>query len=144
MLLPIVEALGLSVGYLNGAEETQNTLIQTRIKLLCLKNGFTFKSLEKELGFGNGVIRRWDESSPSISAVIKVANYFNVSVDWLCGLSISETRDCEMAAVCNYIGLDEDSVSLLQKLKQTPHWNEVVSHILRIAEIMGGVNTDGS
>lgn len=79
MLLPISDALGVSVESLDGTEESQNPFLLSRIKLLCLESGFTFKTLEKELGFGNGVIRRWDKSSPSISAVTKVAKHFNVS-----------------------------------------------------------------
>lgn len=138
MLLPISDALGVSVESLDGTEESQSPILLSRIKLLCLESGFTYKTLEKELGFGNGVIRRWDKSSPSISAVIKVANHFNVSMDWLCALSDAKTRDCEIAAVCDYTGLDEETIALFRKLKQNPHWNEVISYILRIAEIMEG------
>lgn len=136
MLLPISDALGVPVESLDEMEESQNPLLLSRIKLLCLENGFTLKSLEKELGFGNGVVRRWDKSSPSVSAIVKVAKYFNVSMDWLCGLSNAKTKDCEIAAICDYIGLDEEAVSFFRKLKQNPHCNEVVSHILRIAKIM--------
>ena len=57
----------------------------TQIKELCEKNNTTIKSLEKELGFGNGTIRRWDERIPSMDRVMKVAEYFNVSVSEITG-----------------------------------------------------------
>ena len=38
--------------------------------------------LEKTLGFGNGTIKKWGESSPSVDKLKKVADYFGVSVDY--------------------------------------------------------------
>lgn len=58
-------------------------MIVGRIKEFCKKNNITLAQLEKDLNFGNGTIRRWDDSLPSISKVIQVAQYFNVSVDEL-------------------------------------------------------------
>ena len=43
----------------------------------------TIAELEREVGFGNGTIRRWEDSSPSIDKVQKLAEYFNVSIDFL-------------------------------------------------------------
>lgn len=39
--------------------------------------------LEKELGFGSGTIRRWQTNDPGLEKVIKVADYFNVSINEL-------------------------------------------------------------
>lgn len=56
-----------------------------RIKGLCTQNNLTIGELEKKLNFGNGTVRKWDNSQPSIDNVMKVANYFNVSIDYLAG-----------------------------------------------------------
>ena len=37
--------------------------------------------LETELGFGNGTISRWRTSSPNTDKLLKVAQYFHVSLD---------------------------------------------------------------
>jgi len=58
-------------------------LIVTRIKELCKKESITLAQLEKELRFGNGTIRRWDNNPPSITKVTAVAKHFEVSVDFL-------------------------------------------------------------
>ncbi len=58
-----------------------------KIKLLCEKNGTTIKALEKELGLGNGSIRRWDDTAPSVDKVLLVAKRFGVTVEWLKGES---------------------------------------------------------
>jgi transcriptional regulator with XRE-family HTH domain len=65
------------------------TLVE-KIKSLCLSTGDTLASLEKKLGFGNATIRKWDKAVPSGDRLTKVAEYFNISVDYLLGLEESE------------------------------------------------------
>lgn len=54
-----------------------------KVKTLCLKSSTTLAQLEKTLNFGNGTLSRWNTSSPSIDKIQKIADYFNVSVDYL-------------------------------------------------------------
>lgn len=56
-----------------------------QIKALCAANNTNIKSLEKELGFGNGTIRRWDERKPSYDRIESVARRFGVPVSDLTG-----------------------------------------------------------
>lgn len=56
-----------------------------RIKYLCNERKITFAEVERKVGISNGQIRRWDTSSPKIENVEKVANYFDVSTDYLLG-----------------------------------------------------------
>lgn len=56
-----------------------------QIKKLCAEHKTTVKSLEKELGFGNGTIRRWDTNAPSVERISMVANRFNVPMSYLMG-----------------------------------------------------------
>lgn len=58
-------------------------MIVAIIKELCNKENITFAQLEKELSFGNGTIRRWDDNPPSITKVTAVAKRFGVTVDYL-------------------------------------------------------------
>lgn len=57
----------------------------TEIRELCKKNGTSIKALERELGFGNGTISRWDKNVPAIGKVKAVANFFNVPLAYLTG-----------------------------------------------------------
>lgn len=59
--------------------------IVNRIKNLCNSKSTTMTALERELNFGKGIIRRWDEASPNSDKLQKVADYFHVSVDYLLG-----------------------------------------------------------
>lgn len=58
-------------------------MIVEKVQTLCKKANITLAQLEKELSFGNGTIRRWDDNSPSVDKVVKVANYFGVSIEYL-------------------------------------------------------------
>lgn len=54
-----------------------------KLKLIANERGTTLTAFERELGFGNNSIKRWNKSSPSIDKVIKLANYLSISLDWL-------------------------------------------------------------
>ena len=54
-----------------------------RIKDLCSKKNINIALLERKLNFGNGTIRKWDNSPPSVEKFKKVADYFNISMEFL-------------------------------------------------------------
>ena len=54
-----------------------------KIKRLCEKNNVSVYRLEKELGLSTGSVSKWDESIPRADTLLKVANYFGVSIDYL-------------------------------------------------------------
>ncbi|HAA4891989.1 TPA_asm: XRE family transcriptional regulator [Listeria monocytogenes] len=56
-----------------------------RIRELCKKRDMSLNDLEHQLSFGKNSIYRWKERNPSIDKVSKVADFFNVSVDYLLG-----------------------------------------------------------
>ena len=57
--------------------------IYDRIKVKQMKKKISIKALERESGLGNGVIKRWNETSPQCNKLEKVANYLQVSIEWL-------------------------------------------------------------
>lgn len=64
-----------------------------RIKELADKKKVTFAEIERCVGLSNGQIRRWDTSSPKIENIQKVADYFEVSTDYLLGRSANPSID---------------------------------------------------
>lgn len=61
-----------------------------RIKELAYKKGISIRKLEETLKLGNGSIKRWEKSTPGIDKVQLVADYFNVSIDYLVGNDSSD------------------------------------------------------
>jgi len=56
-----------------------------KIKSLCNEKKITIAELERKTGISNGQIRKWDNTTPGISKLQSVADYFDVSVDYLLG-----------------------------------------------------------
>lgn len=56
-----------------------------RIKQLADQKKLSIRQLEENLGYGNGTISRWKKTKPGIDKLEKVADYFNVSTDYLLG-----------------------------------------------------------
>lgn len=69
------------------------TTTKDRIKTLADARGIALAKLDAELGFGNGTIGKWDKSAPSSDKLQIVAEYFNVSVDYLLGRDGEETDE---------------------------------------------------
>ena len=57
--------------------------IVERIKEKSRQKGTNIATLEKELGIGNGVIRRWNDRKPGAEQVYKIAVCLNTTVEWL-------------------------------------------------------------
>lgn len=56
-----------------------------KIKVLCAENKTNITKLERDCGLANATIRRWEFASPTADSLTKVADHFNVSVDFLLG-----------------------------------------------------------
>lgn len=56
-----------------------------RIQQLCLDRKTNISKVERACGLANATIRRWESASPSADNLAKVADYFDVSVDFLLG-----------------------------------------------------------
>ena len=60
-----------------------------RIEQLRKSKGLSQGKLERELGFSNGSVSKWKNSTPTLERLQKIADYFNVTVDYL------TTGECE-------------------------------------------------
>lgn len=101
--------------------------LYNRIKKLCVKHNITITKLESELGFGSSSIKKWEKtSSPSVDKIMKVANYFDVSIDYLLGRSEVE------GSISEIIG-DEDIISFQRaRERMTPREKEKMMQMLRL------------
>lgn len=59
-----------------------------RFYSLCLRNGKRPNPVGKEIGLSSGIISKWKSGGiPNGETLMKLAKYFNVSTDYLLGLS---------------------------------------------------------
>lgn len=57
--------------------------MKERIKELCRINDISMNKLEEILGFGKGYISKLGESTPNTTKIKLIADYFNVSLEYL-------------------------------------------------------------
>lgn len=98
-----------------------------RISDLITDSDKTLREISKETnipasslsGYQNG------KAEPQLSAIIKLANYFNVTTDYLLGRTEVPTIDATTRAVCDYTGLSQDVVERLHQelLSNDSTWN---------------------
>lgn len=97
---------------LNSLEEIME--FYERLKSLRIQNRLTQKELGDKLGVSVVSVRCWETGtkSPSLSAIVSIAETFNVSIDYLVGVKKNHTQDkCllnsnESTLVSNYRSLD--------------------------------------
>lgn len=64
-------------------------MILKSVKKMCEKKGITTYKLEKECGFSNGCICKWEKSIPSVDKIAKVAAVLGCTIDEL----LNETEE---------------------------------------------------
>ena len=83
-----------------------DSIIFSRIKELCAENDMTLNKLQTEVGMSAESISKWKSAvSPTIDKIAKIANYFNVSIDYLVGAS-------EIRSTADTLTSDPDYISL--------------------------------
>lgn len=80
--------------------------LRDNVKELATQRKISVAELERTLGFGNGSISKWDKQSPSAEKLKKIADYFDVSTDYLLDREPSKNISVEDAlnTVMSYDG----------------------------------------
>lgn len=58
-------------------------MLKENIQDLCDKKKITIMKLEDETGLPRGTVYRWDKAAPNVKSLLKVAQYFHVTIDRL-------------------------------------------------------------
>ena len=95
------------------------------IKKLCKGKGVTVTGVEKELGFARGSLCKVNTNKPSMEKVQKIAEYFDVAVDYLMTGEEKENRtgyylNEETAKLAQEMFEDEDMRSLFDMKRNMP------------------------
>lgn len=95
------------------------------IKKLCKENGVTVTKLEREIKIAKGSLCKVNTNKPSMEKVQKIADYFNVSVDYLMGAEEKEDSPVyytneETAKLAQEMFEDSDMRSLFDMKRNMP------------------------
>lgn len=87
--------------------------LRERIKELCEKNDVSMNKLESDCGFGRGYISKLEKSTPNSQKLQKIADYFNISLDYLMTGELNQHTDDDLLE--SRIENDSDLHSALEK-----------------------------
>jgi len=94
-----------------------NKIFIERASELIFNSGETQAELVEHLGLSNGSVANLKNKkgqTPSAETVCALANYFNVSTDWLLGLTDVQTTDKATKELCDTLGLSEETIKCFQ------------------------------
>lgn len=102
-----------------------------RVKNLCKERGIAISRLEKECGFSNGYIRGLREGKFPSDRMKTIADYLNVSVDYLLG---EEPHPNESADVLFGIAKDKDVIEMIAKFEKLN--SKKKAHVMELIDFL--------
>ncbi|HIW33389.1 MAG TPA: helix-turn-helix domain-containing protein [Candidatus Paenibacillus intestinavium] len=114
-----------------------------RLKLLCDERGISVNTLEEKIGLGKNTLYSWNKNTPKGNNLVKVADYFNESVDYLLGradrkeaqkpyYALTEKDDRDIAKDLERIMSNLDSNHALAFYGEETEYDEDAKEMLRI------------
>lgn len=106
--------------------------LKDRIKELCEEKNISINKLETDCGFGRGYVSKLGKSTPNSQKLQKIADYFDVSLDYLMTGEPDQTANQGVSLHC-VIEKDVELRSALEKyLKLSDSEQEHVLELIRI------------
>lgn len=115
--------------YYKDTEKTVGNLYQLRNE-----HGLSLETLADEIGVSRQAYNAWENGKREIksSYLIQLAKYYNVSVDYLLGLS--ECRKVDNSYIRKKTGLDDNAIEVLSEWNKAndrrKHWMDYLNSII--------------
>ena len=120
-----------------------NSPFASRLRKLLSDTKTTQPMLAEAIGVSRQAIGQWKDGNtlPDIVSLGKIADYFNVSADYLLGRTRVKSTDIDLKSVCEYTGLTENSVMEIQTVlsRDDPYPSVLFEGI--VADIIKLINT---
>lgn len=93
-----------------------------KLEDLIFYRGETHEKLASFLGVDRTTVTNYVRGKREISLenLVAIARHYNVSTDYILGLTDIEDASVEKREVCNYLGLSEKAVNCLLEMKKSP------------------------
>lgn len=101
-------------------QEKYNAPFPTRLRDLLREKNTSMTTLAKELNISRQAISQYQDGTgqPNVDKLLKIAEYFKVSVDWLVGRDGSvESLDADVQSVAAYTGLNDGAIMFLHDIQ---------------------------
>lgn len=115
--------------------DTSQKIFPTRLRELMEKGKISQPQLAAAVGVQRQTISNYacGQSSPDWETLVRIAEFFDVSSDYLIGLSSVKTEDHDVRFVCDYTGLNEKTID---KFHKYAHLRNHESRILEVFDCL--------
>lgn len=98
--------------------EDAKFVLAKRLVDLRVKNGISQEELAKKIGITRQSLSLYEKSERTINIdiLLRISKVFDVSADYLLGVTDNKTTDTTLQATCNYTGLSEKAVETLHAI----------------------------
>ena len=122
------------------AYETETKIFPTKLRELMEERRWTQLDVASRIGMQRQTVANYKsgQSSPDVEALVKIADAFDVSVDYLVRDNVPRTRDTKIKDICDYTGLSEDAVNVLHYIRSksgSPKDDAAVANRLNVSFI---------
>ena len=120
-------------------KEKNVTLFAVRLRELIERKNVTISSLAKCVGITRQAVSQYCDGStqPNAETIFKIARHFNVSADYLLGLSDVPSVDTDLKAVCDYTGLSQEAVELIKENSDIDA--DLLKQFLDVRDLLGEI-----
>lgn len=86
-------------------------LFWDRFYSLCVENETTPTNVVKAIGISHGATTKWKNgTNPNADVLVKIAQYFGVSIDYLMGLTDEKQRNLKVISLDDIDDIEEDTL----------------------------------
>ena len=103
----------------NAGDDKTRVIFSTRLEQLLIDNNLTQQEFSKKIDSSTGAVSTYINAlkCPSISTLQRISKEFNISADYLLGLTDTPTLDENIQMISKYTGLSQRTIEYLKKLK---------------------------
>lgn len=116
---------------------------EIRLKELRESQGLTLQNLADETGINRVTLTNYENGNrhPDERALTIIAKYFEVSLDYLVGISNVKSYDADVHSICEYTGLNEQVVKTLNRIRDKVDENDMESKTRISFDMLNTINT---
>lgn len=103
---------------------TINSVFSQRLKEL--RGDRKIQDISSDLGINRATLGYYEDGKrhPDANILKRIADYYDVSLDYLVGITDTKSRDIEIQNFCSYTGLSEKALEILHRYQETKKYLE--------------------
>lgn len=113
---------------------SQNEILSKRLAAARTKSKYTQEEIAEYLQCSRVTITNYEcgRRSPDYKSLVMLAKKYGVTTDYLLGVTNAETTDKDLRYICDYTGLSDESVNILNKLLlHRPEHNRIIDFLIK-------------